>query len=269
MMNLIRKCKQTYGLQNREQDVLSWFRGYLGLTLTEVCTRSIESLSELQIEDLKKGCVELGRGVPVAYLLKDSEWNGRMWSVNTDVLIPRPETITLLQASLALSFSRADVLELGTGSGILAVSIARARPNWSVTATDKSRGALEVAKKNARGVHVNWLNHDWDAEWKFELFDTILSNPPYLADDDAHLDALKFEPHAALVAGPTGLECFYRIAGQALTCLKPGGRIIFEHGNGQAQAVRKILIDLGYGGIIHHKDALGWVRVTEGVWGSG
>ncbi len=267
MMNLIRELKQSYVLQDQEQDVINWVKGCLGLSLTDICTLPREVVSEVQLQRLQEGCDQLGKGVPLAYLLGHGEWNGELWFLTEDVLIPRPETKVLLDVALMLGTSDATVLELGTGSGILAVSMARAKPRWDITATDASKRALQVAKENARGVSVKWVCHDWDQLWAFECVDQVVANPPYLKGDDPHLDKLMFEPHKALVSGPTGLECFQRIAEQAATVLKPGGRIVFEHGNRQAHEVGDLLLTLGFSQIKQYQDDLGWSRVTEGSWG--
>ncbi|WP_051332125.1 peptide chain release factor N(5)-glutamine methyltransferase [Methylocaldum szegediense] len=213
-------------------------------------------------------------GIPIAYLFGEKEFWSRTFEVSPDVLIPRPETELLVELALAtLPMSgTADVLDLGTGSGAIAVSIAAERPLARVTATDLSSGALNIARKNAvrHGVrNIRFRLGDWfDAIACDERFDLIISNPPYVADDDPHLNRgdVRLEPRLALKGGRDGLDMFRIIAREARYYLKPHGRLMLEHGFDQAEALTNLLSELDYADISRHADLQGHFRVTTARW---
>jgi release factor glutamine methyltransferase len=186
-------------------------------------------------------------GTPVAHLL--GRWG--FWTldlrVTADTLIPRPETELLVEAALArLPEDRVlDVADLGTGSGAIALALAQARPRARVVATDASAAALEVARDNAAAHaldNVAFLHGDWYAPLARRRFDLLASNPPYLAEDDAHLRKgdLRFEPRSALASGPQGLDAIAILAEGAIEHLQPGGWLLVEHGWTQGPAVRAL-----------------------------
>ena len=209
-------------------------------------------------------------GEPVAYLTGEREFYSLAFNVTPAVLIPRPETELLAEAALELlpADSPLRVLDLATGSGCVAVTIARQRPRARVTATDISRNALAVARGNAaqHGTNIEFVESDWFAALVGRRFDLIVANPPYIAAGDAHLAAgdLRFEPRAALVAGPLGLECIEVIVEEASHHLAPGGWLLFEHGYDQGPCSRALLAATGYDEIVTRRDLAGSERVSGG-----
>jgi release factor glutamine methyltransferase len=210
-------------------------------------------------------------GEPMAYLTGSREFWSREFRVTPDVLIPRPETELLIE--LALEHIRDEravrVLDLGTGSGALAVTLALERPRAAVAAVDICPRALEVARDNAMrlsAARVRFFCGDWFSTLPESVFDLIVSNPPYVADDDPHLlkNGLPFEPQTALTSGRDGLDAIRRIVAAARRWLAPGGSLLLEHGHDQAHAVRSLLADTGFRAIASHADLQGHPRVTRG-----
>lgn len=209
-------------------------------------------------------------GEPVAYLLGVREFFGRDFSVSPAVLIPRPDTEVLVETALEKLRGMASpkVLDLGTGSGCIAVTLALEAPHAAVTAIDASAVALEQARANGErlGAQVRFLHGDWFAPVAGEHFDVIVSNPPYIADADPHLSQgdLRFEPASALSSGPVGLDDIRRIAAAAPNHLTPGGWLMLEHGYDQAEAVAEILAANGFTAIEQQRDLADIIRVTLG-----
>jgi release factor glutamine methyltransferase len=212
-------------------------------------------------------------GEPIAYLIGEREFYGRTFLVNASVLIPRPETELLVELAIAhfAAVPRLRVLDLGTGSGILAITLALELDQPEVTATDVSHEALAVATTNARrfGVGVTFLWSDWYALLKREdRFQLIVANPPYIVEDDPHLTQgdLRFEPLTALASGRDGLHALSAIIEGASRHLEDGGWLFLEHGYDQAAAVRGMLADAGFAQIASWKDIAGIERVSGGRW---
>ena len=208
-------------------------------------------------------------GEPVAYLIGCKEFYGLNFRVTPDVLIPRPDTETLVDAALQkIPRTAVEVLDLGTGSGCVAVAIANERPAISITAVDISAEALEIARANAQanGVHVHFIRSNWFAGLGQQRFDIIVSNPPYIAAGDVHLQQgdLRFEPEGALVSRPDGLADLRLIVAGAPRHLREGGWLLFEHGHDQAVASRDLLHDAGFCDVISHSDLSGTSRVAAG-----
>lgn len=209
-------------------------------------------------------------GEPIAYLTGNCEFYGLEFRVTPAVLIPRPETELLVDLALERLpvEGRARVLDLGTGSGCIAVSLGRQRPRMEVWAADAAPAALEVARDNALrlGATVRFVRSDWLADLAGERFDLILSNPPYVAAGDPHLSRgdLRFEPASALVAGEDGLNDIRRIVAAAPAHLAPGGWLLFEHGYDQAQRCRALLTAAGFGQVTSWRDLAGIERVSGG-----
>ena len=184
------------------------------------------------------------RGEPLAYVLGEKEFYGRMFQVSPAVLIPRPETELLVEIALSAGLNHsAQVLDLGTGSGCVALTLSLERPAWQITATDVSRDALEVARANAAklGVaNIEFRKGSWFSALSDQRFDLIVSNPPYVAAGDDHLQALRFEPQIALVASGNGLTCLQQIIESAPRHLLPGGILALEHSYEQGEAVREL-----------------------------
>jgi release factor glutamine methyltransferase len=184
-------------------------------------------------------------GEPVAYILGHKEFYGLQLSVNPAVLIPRPETELLVDLALQRAF--ASVVDLGTGSGAIALAIKQQRPQARVVAVEASAAALVVAQRNAvkLGLEIEFRHGRWLEPLAGERFDLILANPPYVAEGDAHLADLGFEPRGALVSGPDGLDAIREIVRDAPRHLSPGGWLLLEHGMGQDVPVRALLSQAG------------------------
>jgi release factor glutamine methyltransferase len=206
------------------------------------------------------------RGEPIAYILGEREFYGLRLAVNPAVLIPRPETELLVE--LALACAPASALDLGTGSGAIALVLKHQLPQARVVAVEASAAALEVARRNATALalEVDYRHGRWYEAVPGERFDVIASNPPYVAEGDPHLGQgdLRFEPRAALAAGPEGLDAIREIVLGAPAHLAPGGRLLLEHGLGQDAAVRALLADAGLEGITTWPDLAGIARVSGG-----
>lgn len=209
-------------------------------------------------------------GEPVAYLTGAREFYGRPFRVTPAVLIPRPETELLVELALGrlAADATARVLDLGTGSGCIAVTIAIERPRCEIIATDQSVAALDVAQGNVSAhaaSNVELRRSDWfSALAAGELFDVIVANPPYVATGDIHLHEgdLRFEPRAALESGPDGLAAIRTIIGGAQGQLAEGGWLLLEHGHTQAAAVRALLGAAGYEAIFSARDLAGIERAS-------
>ena len=213
-----------------------------------------------------QACAGRRGGEPVAYLTGHKEFFGLDLAVDARVLVPRPDTETLVDWALEVlpGVAQARVADLGTGSGAIALAIARARPDATVTAVDRSAGAADVARANARrlGLDVEVREGDWlDG---CGVFDLVVSNPPYIADGDPHLAALGAEPLSSLAAGPDGLDAIRRIVEQALDHLAPGGWLLLEHGWDQAAPVRDLLLARGFTAVASRRDLAGIERCTGG-----
>ena len=207
-------------------------------------------------------------GEPVAYLLGEKEFCGLMLEVRAGVLVPRPETELLVDwaAELLDGQTRPKVLDLGTGSGAIALALKHRWPRAAVTATDASAIALAVAQSNAArlGLDLEFLGSPWWDDLEARRFDLIVANPPYVAAGDPHLAALRHEPIEALASGADGLEALTTIARGALDHLEPGGWLLLEHGFDQGAAVRALLGAARMTGIATRRDLAGHDRVTGG-----
>lgn len=228
------------------------------------------------IDGLRATLQRRADGEPVAYLLGHKEFHGLDLCVDGRVLVPRPETETLVEWALqridfAVRSGHAAprVLDLGTGSGAVALALKAARPAAQVVATDASAGALAVAQANAQrlGLQVVFALGPW---WQAlattppvdddARFDVVASNPPYVAEGDAHLDALRHEPHEALVAGADGLAALRAIVRDAPAWLRPRGWLLLEHGYDQSEAVAAMLVAAGFAHVSHRRDLGGIAR---------
>lgn len=219
-------------------------------------------------------------GEPLAYLLGQQEFYGRPFAVSPAVLIPRADTETLVETALEqlllLRQQRRAVplslLELGTGSGIIAITLALEAPDTEVHAVERSPEALAMAQQNAKALgadRIHWhAGSWWQALASPRHFDLIVSNPPYIAAGDHHLQQgdLRFEPPQALAAGPDGLDDLRIIIGGAPTHLNPGGWLLLEHGYDQEAPVQALLRDAGFADVFTRRDLAGQPRVSGGQW---
>jgi len=214
----------------------------------------------------------------MAYLIGEREFFSRSFKVTPAVLIPRPETELLVEVGLALvrGLQAPRVLDLGTGSGILAVTFSLERPDAAVVATDVSADALEVARRNAAALGAGGIRFRagdwWQALERDDAgFDLVVSNPPYIACGDPHLDEgdLRFEPRRALSAGPSGDDDLRRVVAGAPPRLAPGGWLAIEHGLDQGGLCRHLLESAGFAGVRTHQDLEARERVTVGCRAGG
>jgi release factor glutamine methyltransferase len=208
-------------------------------------------------------------GEPIAYLTGRREFWTLDLKVTPAVLVPRPETELLVEMTLEelREVANPEVLDLGTGSGAIALAIASERPDAAVTAVDQGEAALAVASGNATRLgigNVRFLRGCWYEALGARRFHAIVANPPYLADDDPHLAALAHEPRSALVAGPQGLEALAAVCAGAALHLHPHGALIAEHGATQGAAVRALMSGCGLAEVATQRDLAGLDRATRG-----
>ena len=218
------------------------------------------SFDEVRIQEL---FARRYTGEPVAYIRGFQSFWLRDFCVTRDTLIPRPDTELLMEITLArFGQQPLKVVDLGTGTGALAISLAAERPDWQILGTDISKSTLDVARKNAGSLaNVNFLSGSWftNIEGRFDL---IISNPPYIRNTDPHLQALKFEPAQALTAGEDGLDCIRQIIKNCHDHLIPGGHILFEHGYDQQEPVIQLLITAGLIEVQGFRDLQGQPRAV-------
>lgn len=246
----------------------------LGLSSAQIVTHSEEKLSDDALNRLNALQCRRLNGEPMAYIVGEREFYGRMFCVDESVLIPRPETELLLEtATFRLPETPAIVWDLGCGSGVLAISLKLARPDCTVWASDISDNALKIAQKNAQRLQaaIEWTQGNW-----YDCFrqpeknsvDIIISNPPYIAVDDQHLTQgdLRFEPQNALTDFADGLRHYQTLINGAGWFLKNGGEIWLEHGFNQAADIRQMLKNASFDNIQTLPDLAGLERVTGGVF---
>ncbi len=232
-----------------------------------------KELTQSQFEKFDTYCGRRLTGEPIAYILgRQAFWDFELL-VNPAVLIPRPETELLVETALELldKPATAVVLDLGTGSGAIALALAANNRHWTVTAVDSSESALGVAADNAKLLqlsNIEFIQTSWCDGLPVAHFDLIAANPPYVEAGDKHLSegSLPFEPIAALVARENGLADIRAIAEQSRHCLKKNSWLLIEHGFQQKQAVEKTLVDTGYANIECVKDLAKLDRLTKAQW---
>lgn len=228
-------------------------------------------LTAAQTEIFKQLVNQRQQGQPIAYLIGTREFWSRGFLVTADVLIPRPETELLVELSLNLipNGQACKILDLGTGSGIIAITLAAECPNAAITACDLSPAALAVAQTNAKAhqlTNLQFIESHWFSHITDKSYDLIVSNPPYLAKNDPHLQEgdLRFEPVNALVAADDGLADINTIVKTANNHLRTGGYLLVEHGYNQASQVQDIFAAHNYQQVKTHYDLAGQARVTMG-----
>ncbi len=243
-----------------------------GLSRTELICRPETPLTSAQLDCLETLATRRQAGEPLAYLVGEAGFRGRSFQVSPAVLVPRPETEELVDLALdklrELAVRAPRVLDLGTGSGAIPISLALEYPAAQVSAVDVSPAALAVARANGAALQapVRWLESDWFAALGDERFDLIVSNPPYIHAEDPHLagDGLCFEPRLALTDGADGLACIRAIVADAAAHLEPGGWLLFEHGWDQGPSSRNLLTLAGFKAVQTWQDLAGHDRISGG-----
>ncbi|MDO9219998.1 MAG: peptide chain release factor N(5)-glutamine methyltransferase [Thiobacillus sp.] len=262
----------TLGLERRDARLDSRVLAahVLGVDAAWLIAHDTDPLPAQQILAFQSLLVRRLSGLPIAYLTGSREFYGRSFLVSADVLIPRPDTELLIELALARipPDEAIDVLDLGTGSGCIAITLALERPLARVTAVDRSPVALAIAQRNAKSLNarVDFLTSNWFSALSGRHFDLIVSNPPYIAAADPHLAQgdVRFEPLSALAAGADGLDDLRHLIASACTHLQPGGTLLLEHGYDQAEAVRALLQQNGIASPQNWNDLAGNARVSGG-----
>jgi release factor glutamine methyltransferase len=272
----LREARATVALGNAaaQADLERLLAFALGISRTELMLDPLLPVNADAMQRFLAVAKRRAAGEPFAYIVGEREFWSLALRVTPDVLVPRPETELLVQGALSLvTSSDANIIDLGTGSGAVALAIASERPRWRVVATDASEAALAVARGNAarhRLDRVEFLHSHWWQAMHGRRFDLVVSNPPYIARNDAALDSdgLRFEPLQALAAGTTGLEDLAEIIAGAASHLNDNGHIALEHGSTQGPWVREQLVAQGFNHVRSHLDLAGHERVTMGSWRS-
>jgi release factor glutamine methyltransferase len=210
---------------------------------TELYAQNDYALNNKQQQQLTNFIQQREQGMPFAYLSGKKGFYHLDFKVTKDTLIPRPETELLIDITLDLlnKNQKYQVLDLGTGSGIIAITLADINPRWKISATDFSQAALDVAKTNAT-THINFTQGSWFDAVADQTFDLIISNPPYIEENDIYLDDLAHEPQTALVSGKDGLDDIRLIIDNAPEYLNKGGYLLLEHGHNQQQEIEQLLL---------------------------
>ncbi len=250
----------------------------LGIPSIVLHTEPERALTLAQLAKLREWAQRRAAGEPLAYLTGKREFWSLEFIVNSSVLVPRPETEILVERVLlhgdaltSLGAQTIRVADLGTGSGIIAITVAHERPHWQCTAVDLSAEALTVARQNAHNLvadRVTFAQGSWLEPLAGQRFDLIASNPPYVDSADPVLsgDSLAFEPRLALTAGADALAALNHLVDHAPDHLTDGGWLCLEHGTDQGAAVRARLVARGYAHVVSHRDLAGHERVTEAQW---
>lgn len=242
----------------------------LGQSRTYLYTWPERELSATQQSLLEELVARRASGTPVAYLVGEREFWSLPLQVNEHTLIPRPETELLVEQALARLPRSGRALDLGTGTGAIALALVSERPDAEIWAVDASLEALKVARANVErlGLPVQLVHSDWFAQVSGQRFHLIVSNPPYIAEADPHLGQgdVRFEPLTALASGRDGLADIRQIVARAPAHLHPGGWLLFEHGYDQGAPVRELLTRAGFSSVETVQDYGGNDRVTLGQW---
>jgi len=211
------------------------------------------------------------KGLPVAHLTGKREFWSLNFSVDDSTLIPRPETETLIEFILEKfgNIKKLKLLDMGTGTGAIAIAVAHEKSDWQIFASEISEQALALAKKNStqhQTSNITFILSDWFNDINENVFDVIVSNPPYIAENDPHLSSgdVRFEPKRALTAGKTGMDDIEHLSAQAKHHLQKNGWLIIEHGYNQAQQVSDCFVKNGFEEIEQKKDLSGHIRMTAG-----
>lgn len=238
------------------------------LSALELRMRSLQVLSSEQEQAYLEGLVRLAQGEPLAYITGSQPFWSLDLIVTKDTLVPRPDTEILIETVLELTLPKhSNVVDLGTGTGAIALSLAKERPDWRVLATDIYQPTLDIAAKNAQKHQLDWVEFvcgAWYEAIPAQRFDLIVSNPPYIDADDVHMQHLATEPRRALVADHQGLSDLEHIIKQAPQWLNVDAWLVLEHGYDQGNAVRQIFSAAGFAQVQTVKDYGGNDRISLG-----
>ena len=250
-------------LPRRDAEIL--LCDFLDLTRSHVLAHPEQQLSPMQEDALSARVSQAMAGTPLAYIIGEWEFWGVTLEVNEHTLIPRPDTELLVEVAAQQAPANGHLIDLGTGSGAIAIALAKERPDLSIVATDVSAPALALAQRNAEnnGVDICFKLSNWFDDIS-DCYHVVVSNPPYIAEGDPHLPDLRFEPRTALVSGADGLDDLRRITGSAHQHLEPAGLLMLEHGFEQGTAIRSLLHEVEYQEIETHRDLGNNERVTIG-----
>ncbi|MFZ6774904.1 peptide chain release factor N(5)-glutamine methyltransferase [Undibacterium sp. SXout7W] len=262
----IAECLQQSSLDKLETRIL--LMHVTGYTRIQLITRSDTLLSSEQVHAVQTLIQRRLNGEPVAYLTGEREFFGLSFHTTPDVLIPRADTELLVELALQYAPENSTLLDMGTGSGAIAIALAHSRPNLRITAVDISINALQIAEGNAQQHQterrIRFLQSNWYSALDDTLFHTIVSNPPYIVSNDPHLSQgdLRFEPINALTDHADGLTAYRHLIANARQHLMPGGYLLMEHGYDQAAAVRQLLIQADFLEVQSWRDLAGIERVS-------
>lgn len=259
--------KVDFYLKSKIANILIFLTAVLKKQRSWIFANSDYQLSGLEEKQIDNFIEKQNKGIPLAYIVGECGFYHLVFKVNPDVLIPRADTEILIDISLNL-FDKdkgMKILDLGTGSGVIAITLKNKCPKWQVTATDISQKALTVAKCNADNLACNvyFIKSNWFDNLNADKFDLIISNPPYIAKDDKHLKYLAYEPKNALISGIDGLDNIRHIIANANFYLKDGGYLLLEHGYDQKDAIYN-LIKNNFKNINFYKDINGIDRAFLG-----
>ncbi|HHS99939.1 MAG TPA: peptide chain release factor N(5)-glutamine methyltransferase [Thiomicrospira sp.] len=245
----------------------------LQVNRTYLFTWPEKQLNPSELEQFQADLNKRLDGQPIAHIIGYREFWGLELKVTKDTLIPRPDTETLIECVLNLeslnqTSKNCSILDLGTGSGAIALALKSEKPHCSITAVDQSQPALDVAIQNAQRnqLNVEFLHSDWFSAVDNQIYDCIVSNPPYIEKNDPHLQQgdVRFEPLSALASGSDGLDDIRLIINQAWSHLQPQGWLIIEHGYNQAEAIQQLFEQSNYTKLQMHKDLGGNPRISLG-----
>jgi len=270
-MNIAQALEIKGEIDSYERQEAAWLLEHiLGINALELKLRLEQELTEMQEQAYLDGLARIEQGEPLAYVTGSQPFWTLDLKVTHDTLVPRPDTEILVETVLKLPLSsQVNIVDLGTGTGAIALALASERPQWQVTATDIYAPTLAVAQDNAvrHGLmQVNFACGAWFEALEQQQFDLIVSNPPYIDPDDVHMQKLKSEPERALIADKQGMADIEIIITQGKDWLKPNGWIVLEHGYDQGPAVCEIFEQLGFEQIQTIKDYGGNDRVTLAQW---
>ena len=266
-MNIAQALEMKGEIDSYERQEAAWLLEHIiGVSILELKFRPEQELTEIQQQTYLDGLTRIEQGEPLAYVTGSQPFWTLDLKVTHDTLVPRPDTEILVETVLNLPLAQdATIVDLGTGTGAIALALASERPKWQVIATDIYQPTLDVAKENAlkHGLsQVRFACGAWFEALDQQKFDLIVSNPPYIDPDDIHMQKLKSEPERALIAANHGLADIETIISQGKDWLKPHGWIVLEHGYDQGQAVCDIFEQYGFNPIQTIKDYGGNDRVT-------